>query len=140
MTKLKVNSVVKLYTLCLLKNGPKHGYELIKDLETSMDRSISASHVYPFLKDLEDNKVIRCKAVEQREKKQYSLTKEGEHFIELVFDKLDGIVDSVIERRLSTCEHCSSKVLGGYSELIEQKQMTFCCKHCANAYKQVIIR
>ena len=129
MTKVKINSVVKLYTLCLLNNGPKHGYEIIKELESKMNRSISASHVYPFLKSLEDNKVIACKEVEQREKKKYYLTKGGQNFLEVVFSNLDGLIDSVIERRISTCTNCNCKV---YSK----SEKEYCCEHCKKAHKE----
>jgi DNA-binding PadR family transcriptional regulator len=140
MTKVKINSVVKLYTLCLLNNGPKHGYEIIKELETRMNRSISASHVYPFLKDLEDNKVISCKEVEQREKKRYKLTKNGEHFLEIVFSNLEGLIDSAIQRRLTTCAHCKCKLYSsGHKESIDNKEQVFCCSHCAKAFKEQLL-
>ncbi|MBC8500492.1 MAG: PadR family transcriptional regulator [DPANN group archaeon] len=140
MPKVKINSVVKLYTLCLLNNGPKHGYEIIKELENKMNRSISASHVYPFLKSLEDNKFIACKSVEQRDKKRYYLTKNGENFVEVVFSKLDGVIDTVIEKRISTCSHCPCKIYnGGHSEIIGNEDKVFCCSHCAEAFKEKLL-
>ena len=33
MAEIKINNMVKFYTLCLLASGPKHGYDLIKDLD-----------------------------------------------------------------------------------------------------------
>ena len=136
MQKLKINSVVKLYTLSLLNNGPKHGYEIIKELESSMSRNISASHVYPFLKSLEDSKLIECGAVQERDKKKYRLTKNGEEFVETIFSKLGGVIDSVIDKKLTTCTHCQCRIYdGGYVEMLKGQESTFCCPHCAEAYK-----
>lgn len=140
MAKIKVNSVVKLYTLCLLNNGPKHGYEIIKELENRMSRTISASHVYPFLKSLQANDVIACKEVEKRDRKKYSLTKNGEEFVKVVFDKLGGLMDAVIDKRISSCKHCECKVYdGSYNEIIDNEKTNFCCVHCASAFKKNLI-
>ncbi|MFH1589802.1 MAG: PadR family transcriptional regulator [archaeon] len=140
MQKVKINSVVKLYTLSLLSNGPKHGYEIIKNLESGMQQSISASHVYPFLKSLEENKFIKCKCVEQRDKKSYELTKNGEEFVEIVLGKLGSIIQTAIQTKLSTCIHCRSKIYeGGHKEIIKRKEQAFCCKHCANAFKEEML-
>ena len=71
MEELKITNLVKFYTLLLLNQGPKHGYELIKNLEQLFGKEISAAHVYPFLRKLEKNKLIAHKKVEKREKKKY---------------------------------------------------------------------
>jgi len=136
MAAVKINSMVKLYTLCLLNKGPKHGYEIIKELESKMSRSISASHIYPFLKSLENNKCITCKTIEKRDKKSYSLTKNGQELVEIVFDRLGDVINSVVERKLTACPHCNCKVYeGGYVELTGEGENIFCCKHCAKAHK-----
>ncbi|NQU98330.1 PadR family transcriptional regulator [Candidatus Woesearchaeota archaeon] len=140
MQKLKINSIVKLHTLCLLSKGPKHGYEIIKELENTMDQSISASHVYPFLKSLEKNKFIACKIVEERDKKRYDLTKNGQQFVNLVLENLGSIIESVIEKRLSTCTHCRCKVYNsGHKETIKNHKRIFCCEHCADAFKEKML-
>jgi DNA-binding PadR family transcriptional regulator len=136
MESIKVNSVLKLYTLCLLNNGPKHGYEIMKELETSMDKKISASHIYPFLKTLEKKEVISCKCVEQREKKKYELTEGGKDFIDNIFGKLNGMMETLLENKITTCPHCNCKIYeSGHVETINNEENTFCCPHCANAYK-----
>ena len=140
MPKIKINSVVKLYTLSLLNNGPKHGYEIIKKLETSMSRNISASHVYPFLKSLEDSNFIECKIIGERDKKRYYLTKNGKEFVEVVFSNLGGLIDSFVQHKVETCEHCNCKVYdGNYTDIIENQRKSFCCKHCAKAYKENVL-
>jgi DNA-binding PadR family transcriptional regulator len=68
---------VRLAILSLLSEGPKHGYQLMKELE---ERSgglyrASAGSVYPTLQQLEDEGLILA---EQREgKRVYSLTEAG---------------------------------------------------------------
>ncbi|MBU1854879.1 MAG: PadR family transcriptional regulator, partial [Nanoarchaeota archaeon] len=131
---------VKLHTLCLLNQGPKHGYEIIKELENNLDQHISASHVYPFLKSLEENKFISCKTIEERDKKKYNLTKNGETFIGLVFENISTIIDSAIQKKLSICTNCRCKVYeGGYKEIIKNYEKVFCCKHCADAFKEEML-
>ena len=58
MTDIKINNMVKFCTLYLLANEPKHGYDLMKELEEKLGRRISASNVYPFLSNLRKNKLI----------------------------------------------------------------------------------
>src|SRR3990167_3811582 len=77
MPKVKVNNMVKFCTLYLLASGPKHGYELMKELEDKLGRNISASNVYPFLDTLIKNKLIKIKKTGKREKKTYALTNEA---------------------------------------------------------------
>jgi DNA-binding PadR family transcriptional regulator len=67
----------RLAILSLIKEGPKHGYQLIKELE---ERSgglyrASAGTVYPTLQQLEDEKLLRSQ--EQDGRKLYTLTEEG---------------------------------------------------------------
>ena len=68
---------VRLAILSLLSDGPKHGYQLMKDLE---ERSgglykASAGSIYPTLQQLEDEDLIRSD--QQDGKRVYSLTDAG---------------------------------------------------------------
>src|SRR5215469_12055310 len=68
---------VRLAILSLLGDGPKHGYQLMKDLE---ERSgglykASAGSIYPTLQQLEDEDLIRSD--HQNGKRVYSLTDAG---------------------------------------------------------------
>lgn len=82
---LKIGTVLNLYTLLLLKEGEKHGYELMKRLEPKVGK-ISTSQVYPFLGKLMKNKLVEVASNGGREKKVYRLTKEGDAFVEKVFE------------------------------------------------------
>jgi DNA-binding PadR family transcriptional regulator len=73
---------LRLAILSLLSEGPKHGYQLMKELE---ERSggvyrASAGSVYPILQQLEDEEMI-C-AVQQGGKRVYTLTDAGRKELE----------------------------------------------------------
>ncbi|MBI2650866.1 PadR family transcriptional regulator [Candidatus Woesearchaeota archaeon] len=138
MAEIKINNMVKFYTLCLLATGPKYGYELMKELESKLKRQISASNVYPFLEILIKNNLIKVKKTDKREKKIYDLTKEGKAFTKVMFSRFGDLIDIAIEPKLTTCSHCSCKVYGsGYTEKIKNKVLKFCCMHCAHSYANV---
>lgn len=88
---------VKFVILRLLKEKPRHGYEVIKALEERMGGvyTPSAGTVYPTLQLLEDEGYVR--AVETDGKKVYHVTPEGEHYLEEHRDLLDEIIDRVKE-------------------------------------------
>ncbi len=86
---------VKYVILRLLKEKPRHGYEIIKALEEKMGGwyTPSAGTVYPTLQLLEDQGYVR--AVESEGKKVYHITTEGEAFLEEHRDVLDDILERV---------------------------------------------
>jgi DNA-binding PadR family transcriptional regulator len=68
---------IRLALLSMLESGPKHGYELMKELETKsggIDKA-SAGAVYPALQQLEDEGLVTSDAVAG--KRTYSLTDAG---------------------------------------------------------------
>ena len=137
MAEVKITNMVKFCSLYLLSTGPKHGYELMKELEDKLGRRISASNVYPFLEILVKNGLIKIKKIGKREKKVYSLTPEGKNFTKNMFSRFGDLIDIAIEPKLTTCAHCNCKVYeGGHTEKIKNKKLKFCCMHCANSYKK----
>ena len=88
---------IKFVILRLLKEKPRHGYEVIKALEENMHGCYtpSAGTVYPTLQLLEDQGHIR--AVDAGGKKIYEVTPEGDKYLEEHKDVLDEIVDRVRE-------------------------------------------
>jgi DNA-binding PadR family transcriptional regulator len=88
---------VKFVILRLLKEKPRHGYEVIKALEEKMAGCYtpSAGTVYPTLQLLEDEGYVR--AVDTDGKKVYHVTPEGEQYLEQHRDLLDEILDRVRE-------------------------------------------
>ena len=86
---------VKYVILRLLKEKPRHGYEVIKALEEKMGGwyTPSAGTVYPTLQLLEDQGYVR--AAETEGKKVYHITPEGEAFLEEHRDVIDDILGRV---------------------------------------------
>ncbi len=73
---------VRLALLSLLESGPKHGYELMKQLEerSGGGYTASAGTVYPTLQQLEDEGLVRSEP--DAGKRVYHLTEEGVRAIE----------------------------------------------------------
>ena len=135
MADVKITNMLKFYALCLLATGPKHGYDLMKELEEKLGRKISSSNVYPFLNILRKNKLIKFDKVGKRDKKTYYLTTEGKNFTKGMFNKFGDLIDVAIEPRISTCP-CGCRIYsGGYTGKIKGKMVKFCCSHCAKTYK-----
>ena len=80
-----------------LREGPRHGYEIIKALEERMHGyySPSAGSVYPTLQMLEDQGFVRI--VEEDGKKVYHITPEGERFLDENEDVLTDISERIKE-------------------------------------------
>ncbi|HMJ58534.1 MAG TPA: helix-turn-helix transcriptional regulator [Gemmatimonadales bacterium] len=94
---------MKYVILKLLKDKPRHGYEVMKDLEEQMHGCYSASPgtVYPTLQWLEDEGLVRAKDAEG--KKVYEITDAGLKFldehrdvIEDIFDRVKDAIDEVL--------------------------------------------
>ncbi len=110
MSLVKINNMIKLSALCLLNNGPKHGYELIKEVGIKLNKNISASHIYPFLKELQENSFVNCNIVGKREQKKYELTTEGKHFVTNTLDDFQSIIKITNKPKIKVCTHCGYKV------------------------------
>ena len=86
---------VKFVILRLLREKPRHGYEVIKALEERLAGCYtpSAGTVYPTLQLLEDQGYVRV--VEENGKKVYHITPEGEEFLDQHRDAVEDIFDRV---------------------------------------------
>ncbi len=86
---------VKYVILRLLKEKPRHGYEIMKALEERLGGwyTPSPGTVYPTLQLLEDQGYVR--AVETEGKKVYHITPEGEAFLHEHREFTDDIFDRV---------------------------------------------
>src|SRR5918999_875852 len=96
-TQMFESGEMKFVILRLLKEKPRHGYEVIKALEEKLAGyyTPSAGTVYPTLQLLEDQGYVRV--VETEGKKVYHITRDGEKFLEENRDVLDEIFDRVRE-------------------------------------------
>jgi DNA-binding PadR family transcriptional regulator len=88
---------MKYVILKILKDKPRHGYEVMKELEDRMHGCYSPSPgtVYPTLQWLEDEGLVSARDVEG--KKVYEITDSGLKFLEEHRDVVDDIFDRVRE-------------------------------------------
>src|SRR5437016_4862091 len=88
---------MKYVILKLVKDKPRHGYEVMKELEDQMHGCYSPSPgtVYPTLQWLEDEGLVVAKDVEG--KKVYEITDAGRKFLDEHRAMVDDIFDNVRE-------------------------------------------
>jgi DNA-binding PadR family transcriptional regulator len=88
---------MKYVILKLLRDKPRHGYEIMKELEDRMHGCYSPSPgtVYPTLQWLEDEGLVVARDVEG--KKVYELTDSGRAFLDENKDTVDDIFDRVAD-------------------------------------------
>jgi len=129
----------RFYILMILYEGPAHGYSILNRFKERLGKEVSPSLVYPFLQQLEEKGLVKhtLKPVGEKEKKVFELTREGKELSIGLFKRFAGLVSVAIEPSLNVCAHCGCKVYeGGYREVINDKETTFCCMHCAQSYKE----
>jgi DNA-binding PadR family transcriptional regulator len=133
-----VSDFARFYILTILYEGPCHGYEIISKFKKRIGKEVSPSLVYPFLKELDKKGLLKhtIKSVGAKKRKVFELTEEGRELSERLFKRFSALVSIAIEPSLEVCAHCGCKVYeGGHREVIGDKEMTFCCVHCAKSYK-----
>ncbi|HXI21728.1 MAG TPA: PadR family transcriptional regulator [Gemmatimonadales bacterium] len=88
---------LRLVILRLLKERPRHGYDIMKALEERLGGCYtpSAGAVYPTLQLLEDQGLVRV--VEEEGRKVYHLTPEGEALLNERHDDIEEIIARVRE-------------------------------------------
>jgi DNA-binding PadR family transcriptional regulator len=134
-----VSDFSRFYILIILYEGPSHGYSIISKFKKRIGKEISPSLVYPFLRQLEQKGLVKhtLKPIGAKKKKVFELTKEGKKLCKQLFKRFSTLTSIAIEPILEMCAHCGCKVYeGGYREIINGREMTFCCTYCAASYKQ----
>jgi len=129
----------RFYILMILYEGPAHGYRILDQFKKRIGKEVSPSLVYPFLQQLEEKGLVRhtIKPIGEKEKKVFELTQKGKELSTGLFKRFAGLVSIAIEPSLYVCAHCGCKVYeGGYREVIDGKETTFCCMHCAHSFKE----
>jgi DNA-binding PadR family transcriptional regulator len=134
-----ISDFSRFYILTILYEGPTHGYQIISRFKKRVKKEVSPSLVYPFLKQLEKKGLVRhtVKPVGEKERKVFELTQEGRELCTGLFKRFADLVSIAIEPSLYVCAHCGCKVYeGGYREVIDGTETTFCCMHCAHSYRE----
>ncbi len=127
--------------LTILYEGPTHGYGIIRRFRKRVGKTISPSLVYPFLKQLEEKGLVdhTSRPVGEKKREIFKLTKAGRDLCIRLFRRFDNLIATAIQASLEVCDHCGAHIYdGGHLELIDGKETTFCCIHCAHAYIEEI--
>jgi DNA-binding PadR family transcriptional regulator len=134
-----ISDFSRFYILTILYEGPAHGYSIISQFKKRVKKEVSPSLVYPFLQQLEEKGLVThtVKPVGEKERKIFELTKEGRELCTGLFKRFAQLVAIAIEPSIYVCAHCGCKVYdGGYREVIGDREIAFCCSHCATSFKE----
>ncbi len=118
----KRRGLIQIAVLQLLKEEPRHGYEVMKLLEERSEGvySPSAGTIYPALQDLSERGLISIE--EQTDKKVYTLTPDG---LEFLSDKVHDEDDIFWEEWRLHLLWKQSKEAGVLREEMEKFQLEF---------------
>jgi len=134
-----ISDFSRFYILTILFEGPVHGYSIINRFKKRVKKEVSPSLVYPFLQQLEEKGLVTHSVIPvgEKERKIFELTLSGRELCIDLFKRFAELVSIAIEPSLYVCAHCGCKVYeGAHREVIEGKEMAFCCVHCAQSYKE----
>ncbi len=143
MKKSDIENIIsdfsRFYILTILYEGPCYGYSIMGKFKKRIGKEVSPSLVYPFLRQLERRKFVKhfTKPVGAKKRKVFELTPDGRELCKQLFKRFSALVSVAIEPSLEVCANCGCKVFeGGYKEVIDGKELAFCCVHCAQSYKK----
>lgn len=134
-----VSDFTRFYILDILFEEPTHGYGILSKYKRRVGKAVSPGLVYPFLQQLEEKGLIAYSSemVGEKERKIYELTDEGRALCIKLFRRFANLISTALEPSMEICAHCGCKVYdGGHSEVIDGVETSFCCVHCARAYKE----
>jgi PadR family transcriptional regulator PadR len=135
-----ISDFSRFYILTILYEKPAHGYSIISRFRKRVKKEVSPSLVYPFLQQLEGKGLVKhtYERVGEKERKIFELTEEGKELCTILFKRFAQLIAIAIEPSIYVCAHCGCKVYeGGYREIIDGKETSFCCMHCAQSYKNM---
>lgn len=137
MAEPKVTNMVKFYAMLLLLEKKQHGYELMKQIGSRLEKKVSPGQMYPFLAELQKNKFVKITKSGGRDKTEYELTSDGKKFAGQMLHRFGGLLEIALKPHLTVCTHCGCKVFeGGVTKTIHGKKLKFCCGHCAASFEK----
>ena len=117
MSPVFAHGQLRLYVLALLADGPRHGYEVIQDLEQRFNGlySPSAGTVYPRLAKLEEEGLVE--RTEEGRKAVYRITEAGRAEVRNRQDDLSSLESDLDLSVRELAEQVRSRVRGQTSDL-----------------------
>lgn len=120
MSPVFAHGQLRLYLLSLLDEGPRHGYEVMRDLEERFNGlySPSAGTVYPRLAKLEEEGLVTRS--DEGRKATYAITDAGREEVEQRRGDL-GALEQDLERSVQRlADEVRDRVRGGAADLREE--------------------
>jgi DNA-binding PadR family transcriptional regulator len=136
--EIKVQSLSRFFILMLLKSENSiTGYSILKRLDKDLHITASPTYVYNFLNKLKEEGYIEdIPTPKSKRSKGFKITTSGDAFIERMFSRFNNLIEVTIQSKLRICASCGVKLYEDFHvEVIHSKELNFCCKHCAKAYK-----
>jgi DNA-binding PadR family transcriptional regulator len=117
MSPVFAHGQLRLYLLALLNDGPRHGYEVIQDLEHRFNGlySPSAGTVYPRLAKLEEEGLVE--RTDEGRKAVYRITEAGRAEVRARQDDLSSLESDLDLSVRELAEQVRSRVRGQTSDL-----------------------
>lgn len=117
MSPVFAHGQLRLYLLALLDDGPRHGYEVIQDLEQRFNGlySPSAGTVYPRLAKLEEEGLVE--RTDEGRKAVYRITEAGREEVRSRRDDLSNLEADLDVSVRELAEEVRSRVRGQTSDL-----------------------
>lgn len=117
MSPVFAHGQLRLYLLALLNEGPRHGYEVIQDLEQRFNGlySPSAGTVYPRLAKLEEEGLVE--RTDEGRKAVYRITEAGRAEVSARADDLSSLQSDLDLSVRELAEQVRSRVRGQTSDL-----------------------
>jgi len=127
--------LVRTLILLSLYKGKRHGYGIMEDVERITGKRPSAGEVYPFLRRLEREGYVRVEEDRASRRKVYELTEAGRLLVEDTVERMSGILEAIVEAKITVCVNCGVKIYeGGVEVEVDGRRLRFCCEHCAANY------
>lgn len=144
---IRITTLPRLALLLELRKGARHGYALMKSVQSMTGAPCSPAQIYPFLSTLEKQKLVtrqsrsgrlaRASArfggkPSSRIQQPYTLTPSGRRFVHGVLSKFDQILKLALAGQVTECAHCSCKIFGQAVWARNRGvRLPYCCLHCA---------
>ena len=136
-----IKGYLKYFVLKFLKEADMTGYDLMKHLEIAVGKKPSPGSMYPLLKDMEEQSLVKSK--EKGKTKVYTITKSGKEVLvrfkkekETMFVKMNKSMSALVQLSGSTEQEFIKKIADhakksdaflkvGSKELLEFKKTMF---------------
>ena len=128
-----MTNLTKFYILAVLRENPRHGYEIIDELGKRTGKKPSAGQIYPLLRNMQKLGYVTVSSqnVGKKKRKIYKLTAEGKSFSTGLLNKFSNIMDAAIRQKVKKCAHCECEIYsGGHKEKVSGRMLNFCCISC----------